>query len=244
MSEGALDRKRFETIEAYVMGRMSADEQIRFAEELERDAVLRGEVELQRENTLAVELGGLERTLRSVRAEERSDMTVKDNGRFHYFKYAAAVALLIAGALWWMGRPSANERLFAEHYTADPGLPVVMSAGATNDHAFHDAMVAYKLEEFEEARGKWSKLLQTAPTNDTLLYYIACASLSLGDTQAAIPLFQQVTDDAGSSFRSKAAWQLFLAYVKEGDVERAMAMPLENDPTYGERVRAIKQELM
>jgi len=237
MSEGTLDRRRFEAIEAYVMGRMSADERVRFEQDLATDADLRAEVELQRENMLAIELGGMDRLLKQVRAEQRNAPGASGNGWTTYLKYAAAIALLIAGALWWMDRAPEQDRLFAEHHVADPGLPVPMSA--TDDAAFHDAMVAYKLGDYAEARTKWSALLNASSGNDTLRYYIAQAALAEGDAESAVPLLEKVAADGSSVFSGKARWYLFLAHLKRGDPEAMRALHLEDDPLYGERARAI-----
>ena len=65
---------------------------------------------------------------------------------------------------------------------------------AVNDPVFQDAMVAYKLGDFAEARTKWGNLLQADPGNDTLRFYIANAYVAEGDAKAAIPLFQAVAD--------------------------------------------------
>jgi len=241
MNQNPIDRTRFEAIEAYVLGSMPMDERSAFESEMTKDSALRAEVELQRENTLAVELGAMERTLKAMRAEHAGLAEPGSAGWTNYLKYAAAIAIVLSAALWMLTRPSASERLFAEHYTADPGLPVPMSA--TDDPAFHDAMVAFKLGDLAEARVKWSTLLQAEPTNDTLRYYIASAALAMDDAAAAIPLFASVAADPTSGFRTKAQWYLFLAYVNAGDIAKAKGMPFDDDPTYGERVREIKAEL-
>jgi hypothetical protein len=241
MSQGALDRGRFETIEAYVLGTMPAEERMRFEQDLANNEVLRAEVELQRENTLAIELGGVERMLRTLGAEHAGQEGKEGGGWMQYLKYAAVVAVLLSGAVWWMSRTPAHERLYAEHFVADPGLPVPMSA--TDDLAFHDAMVAYKMGEYAEARAKWSPLLQADPTNDTLRYYIAIASLAEGDAAAAVPLFEGLAEEPVSAFSDKSRWFLFLAYLKTGEVAKAKAMSFDGDPMYAERVRAIKAEL-
>lgn len=236
-----LDKNRFEAIEAYLLRSMTAEERSRFEQELASDASLRAELELQRENTLAIELGGMQRMLKEVGAEHANDRDEVGRSWTGYLKYAAAVALLLTVGLWWFNKPNTNERVFAEHFTADPGLPVAMSA--TDDPVFQDAMVAYKLGDYAEARAKWSPLLQVDPTNDTLRYYIASAALAMDDATAAIPLFESLGNDHTSAFHDKSQWFLFLTYVKLDDVPKAKAVQLDDDPTYGERVRKIKAEL-
>lgn len=240
MSKSALDRTTFEAIEAYVLDRMSAEERTVFEQRMAGDAVLRAEVELEQENIRAVELGGVTRMLKEIAATERVT-EVTGSGWSPYLKVAAVVAVLATGAIWWVMRPSANERLFAVYYTADPGLPVTM--GATDDPVFYDAMVAYKLGNFEEARNKWSPLLMAEPTNDTLVYFIASASLRMDDMSHAIPGFEALANDPASGFNNKSKWYLFLAYIKQGEAEKANALSLDDDPIYGERVRAIKAAL-
>lgn len=238
MSKGALAQVRFEAIEAYLLGSMPAADCVRFEQELNTDAELRAEVDLQRENMLAVELGGMQQTLRSIMAqnEERASF-----GWGHFLKYAAAVAVLLIGALWWFSRTPLNERLYAEYHQTDPGLPVPMSA--TRNPEFQDAMVAYKLGHYAEATAQWSSLLKTSPGNDTLNYYIASAQLAEGNTSAAIPLFKDVAGNTASVFHAKAKWYLFLSFLQEGHYAEMRALGMEQDSTYGERAGRIMEQI-
>lgn len=242
MSEGALHKDRFEAIEAYLLGTMDPASRDLFEQEIGTDPTLRDEVELQRENTLAVELAGITRTLHAVRSAHHDSAPSSFGGNWTmYLKYAAMLAVLVLGALWWYGQPAENERLFAEYYVEDPGLPVPMSA--VGDPVFQDAMVAYKLGDLAEARTKWGNLLQLEPSNDTLLFYIANTYLSEGDAKAAIPLFQAVADAPSSAFHDKARWFLFLAYLHEGRLGELPDTTLVNDPAHGEQVRAIRSRI-
>lgn len=239
MNKGALDRDRFEAMEAYLLGTMPQAERARFEQELAASPALRAELELQREHIRAVELGGMDRLLKEIGHEGRVSER-RSTPWTAYLKYAAAVALLLGVAVWAFMRPTAHERIFAAHYTADPGLPVAM--GASDDHAFHDAMVAYKLGDLAEARNAWTALLHSDPHNDTLRYYIASAALAMGDAAAAIPAFEELAD-GHQAFAAKARWYLLLAYVRAGEVAKAKGVALDDDPVYGERARAIKAEL-
>jgi hypothetical protein len=242
MSDASLHKDRFGAIEAYLLGTMDLATRDRFEEEMAADPLLRDEVELQRENIRAVELAGVNRTLQAAGAEyHEADASHARGSWTIYLKYAAMVAVLILGAVWWLGRPRENERLFAEYYEEDPGLPVPMSA--VSDPIFQDAMVAYKLGDFGEARGKWGELLHAKPDNDTLRFYIGNAYLAEGNAAAAIPLFKAVAEDPASAFRDKARWFLFLACLHEGRLNELPDTTLLSDPAHGELVRAIRSRL-
>ncbi|HEY0975860.1 MAG TPA: hypothetical protein VGE21_00200 [Flavobacteriales bacterium] len=236
MSEGAIDRKRFETIEAYLLGTLDEEQRTRFEQAMETDADLRREVEMQRDHTLAVQLGGFTRMLQETRAEQ-ARIEQRSPDRWGFLKYAAVIALLASAAAWWLTRPTLNERLYAEYHVADPGLPVPMSI---SDHpAFHDAMVAYRSGDHAEARLKWTAQLAADPLNDTLRYYVAVATLEEGRYEEAIPMLATSAAKEGSAFRAKARWYLFLAYLRAGRIDALQALHLEEDPTYGGRARAI-----
>jgi|SRR5690606_14010407 hypothetical protein len=244
MSHSPLHPTRFETIESYLLGTMPAAERTRFEADMAHDPALQAEVQLQRENMLAVELGGLRASMRSLMDHARPAAPRWST----LLGYAAAIALLVGAVLWTMGRKDPHERLFAEHFVPDPGLPVPMSvpavrSGITSDPIFHDAMVAYKLGEHAEARTKWTSLLALAPTNDTLRYYIASATLAEGRPHEALPLLRAVAADSTSAFQDKARWYLFLTHLRNGDISALDSIPLDNDPMYGERSRAIKSNL-
>ena len=239
MSHSAPDRPTFEAIEAYVLDRMGSEERAAFERRLAGDPALQAEVALEREHMLAVELGGLQRSLKAI-----GDAELRRGGGSAWggpLRYAAGIALLLGVALWWMMRPPAHERLFAAHFTPDPGLPVAMSAA--DDHAFHDAMVAYKLGEHDEAIAKWSAQLKEKPSNDTLRFYIGCAELNAGRSTKAVTWLMPIAELPGSAFAVKARWYAFLALVRQGDLTAARALPFPEDHPYAGRVKAVLNDL-
>lgn len=242
MSNSVLDRPTFEAIEDYVLDRMEAADREAFEQRMAADPELRAEVELERENILAVELGGVTRMLKTVGDEQSVDheRSTSGSGWKQYLRYAALLAILLSAAVWLM-RPSTNERLFAEHFLPDPGLPVAM--GASDDPAFADAMVSYKEGRYADARAKWAPLLGAQPMNDTLRFYTASAFLAEGRINDAIPLLEGLAGDAASKFHIKAQWYLLLAYLRTGQSEKLSAIRLDDDPLYGDRVRAIKTRM-
>jgi hypothetical protein len=235
MSKGTLDRTTFETIEAYVLDRMSVSERAAFEVRMASDPALRAELELERENIQAVELGGITRMLKALSDEGRRQAPTNEKSWGRYMSYAASVAVLLSVAIWWFARPPLPERLFVEHFTPEPGLPVTM--GATDDPAFSDAMVYYKEGRYAEAYARWSPLLKLEPTNDTLLFYTASAAMADGDVAIAKPSMSIVAA-SNSVFQSKARWYLFLAHVQQGEWTEARELRMEEDSVYG--LRAMK----
>lgn len=239
MNAHDLDTERFEAIEAFLLDTMSAETRTSFITMMERDDDLREEVEVQRDNMMSVDLAGFTRRVQKIAAGVNTSSKVA--GRAPWLKYAAMMALLLTGALWWSTRHDRNERLYAEYHVVDPGLPVPMSI--SKDPIFHDAMVAYKLGEYEEARIKWAPLLQLHPGNDTLRYYMATALLEMDSTDQAISLLEGVARDSSSQFSRKSQWYLLLTYLRTGRTDLFGTIHLDDDPTYGARVQAIKDEL-
>lgn len=240
MIEGTPDRPTFEAIEAYVLERMSPIERAAFEQRMAGDTSLRAEVELERENIQAVELGGLSHTLRAITTAERAEEGMSMQWT-RVLKFAAMIAAIVTAAIWWVNRAPLNEQLYAEHFTPDPGLPVAM--GITGAPAFADAMVAYKLGDFTEARTKWASLLAKDPTNDTLRYYIASAWLAENNTQQAVAMLEKLAQEPASVFHGRARWYLFLVYVHNGRTAEAKALNMQGDPVYADRVRSILARL-
>lgn len=238
MRTGPLDRDTFEAIEAYVLGTMPQPERDAFEERMRADGGLREEVEQQQEHIHAVELGGVQRALRDIVHAPEATQAGR-TGWVTYLKYAAVVTLLLGAAAWYVLKPTPGERLFAEHFSPDPGLPVAMST--TQDLAFQDAMVDYKLEAYEEARTKWAGLLVDRPLSDTLRYYSAMAALGARDIVAAIPLLDAVAADQGSPYARSAAWYLFLAHVHQGDTAAASSVRSALDPEHARRAATIQE---
>lgn len=242
MNQAVIAPELFEAIEAYVLGTMPARERLEFERQLATDPGRKEEVNMHRQFIMAVEMAGVERTLAQIANEQTGKAQRSSGANWQgWLKYAAMVSVLVFGTLWWMGRPSQNEQLFAQYHVPDPGLPVPMSA--VNAPDFQDAMVAYKLGDLEEASAKWGKLLLREPGNDTLLFYVAQAELQLGNIEAAMQGLQAVAADTSSGFKDKARWYLFLAYLKMGDREAMHNMAMDQDSIYGHRVREIEAKL-
>ena len=243
--EQELDQKIFEKIEAYLLEELSQEEHAAFESRMVEDAVLKQEVEVQRQNMLAVEMGAFSNSLSKIADEYKNAYPAIDRkggsrgfSIMRVFSIAASIVLLVALSFWFMNRPDKYERIMAEHFVPDAGLPVPMSA--TDNYEFHDAMVDYKMEKFDKAISKWNALLIDSPQNDTLRYYIASAEFNAGRTEKAIPLYEGLAQDQNSVFQNKAEWYLFLAYLDSEQFDKLHAFSVPQDGSYSDRMREIK----
>lgn len=237
-----MDQGKFEQIESYLMKNMAPDEKAEFERQMANDAELRNEVERQRENMLAVEFGAFSgsvtRVAKQYQQENPSIGPTRSKG--HYWAIAAGFAALLAVTIWAVTGSNRSESLMAEYYQPDLGLPVVM--GVIDDPVFADAMVDYKVGEYDEAIGKWSTISQDVQ-NDTLSYYLASAYLANGQPIKAIPLFKQTLDQPGSAFEHQAAWYLLLSRVSLEQWRAAKAIYIDQNSPYSQQARELRAKL-
>jgi len=132
---------------------------------------------------------------------------------------AAAAVIIFIGAFWLESRSSSTEKLFARHFTPDPGLPTTM--GVTKNFEFYDAMVNYKQGDYKTALDKWQTLLFSRQQNDTLHYFIGVTHLANGDEEEAINYLKNLIEKESISFKKETAYYLGLAYLKADNVEDA-----------------------
>ncbi|MCB0764534.1 MAG: hypothetical protein KDB84_07515 [Flavobacteriales bacterium] len=241
MSEQQIDQILFERIEAYLQGTLAAQELRAFEADLATDPSLREEVAVQRDNMLAVELGGFSRTVVEV-VREAGTVRVPGSQRVPAFgmglRIAASLLLLLGVAWWWTSRPDAFERAYAEYHVTDPGSPVPMSA--TDDAAFHDAMVDFKVGAYEKAIRKWDLQMNARPNNDTLRYYLANAYAETGEHAKALTLFEQVQGDTTSIFRARAEWRCFLSLVALKERSRILSFQADPGSPFAPRIERIQ----
>jgi tetratricopeptide (TPR) repeat protein len=234
--EKELTQAQFERIEAYLQQNLTEEENLQFKKELASNEALQKEVEIQRNLMLAVEAGALKSKMDAIHRKlfRSRSITV-------WMAVAASIILLVAVGIWLINRPDPAERLYAESFTADPGLPVPMSA--TDDYLFYDAMVDYKSGKYSLAESKWSTLLIESPVNDTLLYYIGMCNVNDGNHDKAIPYLEKVIQLGSISFSGKSEWYLALCYLKLEDLEGLEKLAKESESDYSQKIRQLTKEL-
>lgn len=147
--------------------------------------------------------------------------------RVVYWAAACAAAVLVI-VFFTQNTKSSPERLFAKHFSPDPGLPTTMSS--TKQYDFYDGMVNYKLEEYQIALKKWEPLLKQHPKNDTLNYFVGVAYLALGNSEKALPYLNTVLNETTGIFKEDAVHYKIMALLKEGKNTEAIKL-LQTHPS-------------
>ena len=219
--ERSINQQELERFEQYVFHRMSVSERNDFEADLANNAELKAKFEqlyplvegIQRSSFKKDILADLHReTQQQSRTTERKLF----NGNNWLWLAAACFAILLVAVFF--NFPTKEERLFAKHFEPDPGLPTVMST--TGNYDFYYGMVDYKLGNYEKAISKWDSLQVIDPKNDTLNYFLGAAYLAKKQASKAIPYLQLVSESE-NKFQQYSYYYLALAYLKEGEIERA-----------------------
>ncbi|WP_299674641.1 tetratricopeptide repeat protein [uncultured Dokdonia sp.] len=142
-----------------------------------------------------------------------------------FLRYAVAacviIGLSILASKYFIDTTNTDD-LFAENFTAYRNIVVPIERGEGIDTSQEDAFFKYEMKDYNAAiTGFQAEFKKTQASY--YLFYIANAHLALGDTKQAIPLLeehQKFKDD----FYQKSRWYLALAYVKEKNKEKSIAL--------------------
>jgi predicted Zn-dependent protease len=218
-----ISREEFEKLESYVMGTMDSSKIGLFEAELETNAELKNQLQEVRAMIIGIESAVLKDKLNEFHEELNPVRKLKSapaNSK-RILKWAVAAIFVTAiGLLWMMNSGSANEKLFAEHFKPDPGLPTTMSSGS--NFSFYDGMVDYKRGDYSSAIQKWENLmaLEQDPS-DTLNYFLGVAYLANKNATNAIPYLKATLKQDQSMFQRESYFYLALAFLKQNDTESA-----------------------
>ncbi|MEM7185704.1 MAG: hypothetical protein AAF466_03510 [Bacteroidota bacterium] len=220
-----ISQEQLERIEQYLEGRMTPDALAAFEAELQSDPTLQEQVEEVRSLILGIESASLQSELDQFHEElvpvrtldtnqpPRNDSVKRLNKVIRYV--AAAVVVVGFAGFLLLNSSSPSEKLFAKHFTPDPGLPTTM--GVEDQYEFYDAMVNYKQGDYESAIEKWRSLAASETKNDTLSYFIGIAYLADGNEEEAISYLKPLSEQSRNSFEKETHYYLGLAYLKSNN---------------------------
>jgi|TARA_R100000306_G_scaffold12238_1_gene14541 tetratricopeptide (TPR) repeat protein len=224
----SITKEEFEIIEKYINNAMTAEEQKAFIDKISSDPSLQQKVNEVRTLIDGVEASALKNKLDDFHKElpqthskvlNKAKLIQKPKRSKIHLYAIAAVLVVVFGILWFFNSADSNQRLFAEHFRPDPGLPTTMST--TNNYTFFDGMVDYKQENYKTAIEKWKPLLSEKPENDTLNYFLGVAYLAEKKEREAIDYLTEVSNTQSSMFLQESYYYLGLALLKSGEIEKA-----------------------
>lgn len=232
------NQELFERIERYIKNEMSAEEKVRFENDLKSNPELYKAYEDQREIQMAVEIGALSESLDEIHNEV---VGAQKSSKNNWWAIAAGIAIIIAAGIYLFQEGSQQDQLFATYSTTDPGLPVPMSS--VDHYVFYDAMVDYKAEKYEVAIKKWKGLVRAEPKNDTLNYYVGSAYYNLESYNEAVKYFDKIDPESESDLRFKSQWYKILSWIKLDEKEKILAQKPYAGSPYSEKINEIQKAL-
>lgn len=241
-------------IHLYLSNEMTAQERTVFEQEMGENAVLRRDVEIERELLAAIQSAGdndLKNSIQTARErlvqrgffEPQKTISLSSTSRIvtmrRAISMAAAIAVLAAAA-WWIfyrqpgaGAPDADAA-FAQYFQKEStqskaiikNLESFGMAGADNaQDSLRDALVLYDEGKYDEACAALDSFLVIHPANDTAQFYLAMSHLNATRYARAIEALTPVADNTQSAFQQSAKWYTGLCYLKvENGVEQAKTM--------------------
>lgn len=227
---------KYDLIERYLSKELSGEELQNFEEKISNDDELKMEINLHQQ--LAETLKGddihdFRNKIKSVDSQWERPGEKQNGGQVFRLNFrkvmaiAAGVALLIfAGQyLFSEGQSSSPEQLFANHY--EP-YQMVLNQRSIDDEEnsntlINHAVQAYANGNYGEAAETFNRLLEPNPDNVAFKFYEAISHLSDNKPTTAIPIFESLVSQSGHLFEEQSRWYLALAYLKNGEKEKAVS---------------------
>lgn len=220
--------KYYELIHAYLDGSLSETEKEAFKAAMEKDEMLRNEVNLHREVDAALAetdilrlRSQLKRMHRKASSEETGTRILRLKPR-QAFAAVAAIALLLVASAWiftLMNQSSlSSQEIYEMYYQPDDAVMVMRSGTSGSEEAMlMEALRKYENNDFEGAL----KLLKKDNSNLMVHFYSGLAYMEIEHFTEAIRSFQNILDDQQNLFVEQALWYQGLCYIKTGRTDKA-----------------------
>lgn len=228
--------KKYEQIEAYLSGTMSAVELESFEKEVATNSALQEEVDLHRqvaETLKGEEVHQLRATIKTVNQNWKRPQVADHEKKAKVVRFpfrnilaiAATVLLLVVAYLFVV--PELNyseETLFADNF--EPYKMVLNQRSSTPDMGettklLNQAVSAYEQKDFQTAAKLFQELQNQSPDAGAFLLYASISDLSLGNTDQAITNLEKIIAADAPLFVEQGRWYLALAYLQKGDLAKA-----------------------
>ena len=217
----------------YISGELSGQELEDFIKSMNSDSELASDVQLEQEiyNALkdkdTIELLEKLNVIHEENKKQRSTGKVKksaDTSIFYlnWYKAAAGIALLIGISiiLFYLLRPSLNERLYSEFYKVYDESFVVRSGNVTEDK-FIIAAGKYSNGEYNVAWNMMKQITTDDNNNMQAFFFRGISAMETENINDALFSLKAILNDNKSLYVESAEWYLALCYLKQNDIEKA-----------------------
>lgn len=137
--------------------------------------------------------------------------------------YVVATFFLVGiVSVLYLGRETANEKLFAEYYQPYPNIASSVR-GELSEGKLQGALQQYDAGDFNAALKLLQEILAAEPENTMANFYAGVCYLKLEKPSLAIAGLQKVIAANDARLAEPAEWYLALAYVQENDLLNARA---------------------
>lgn len=232
----------FDAVEAYVQGRLSAEESQAFEARLVSDPELSRALNLYRLSLAALDMQAEEELRRLLAASRPAERPLLQRSAPWYAAAAAVLLLALTGAAFYARSAYSDEALLARH----AGLPSILAP---------QRMGAAEAESGSQAllRGQWQEAIaalgaETAgPDSLRARLGLAYASAQAGQYESARSQYRLLAASPDPAIAEIAQWQDALLALRLGEDDRALqaleAIARQPEHLYAPQAQALRRQL-
>ena len=217
----ALNTNDDRLIDKYLAGKLTAEEEVLFAQQIAVDNTFAEEVHFrQNVKRMAQEEGHIQ--IRNMLKDVDAKLDKRQGKRFKW--WIASAALLALAALLFLLWPVAEKKatpgeLYIAYYEPFPNLiaPIEKGDAAVQDTK-KQAAQAYQRGEYTEAIRLFNSLENP---DDGAVFYRGLCFLESGQLESAIRDIAKTANSSTAKYQQAAEWYLALLYLKQGKTNDA-----------------------
>jgi predicted Zn-dependent protease len=232
-------------IDNHLLGRITPAEQKKLDEALAADPDLASDLDLEAEAIRAIDalgdqqlktrLEGLEQRLKSQPLDAKpKEPTAKIIPFYRKNTLAIAAAVLLLLAAGWFVLQSGDSEFnapatYAANFEPYRNIAVQLTRSAENPTPEQEAYTAYENEDWSQAES----LLANLPASDVNNFYLAQVYLKQEKFPEATQLLNFLRKNDGFALHYAAEWYLAMAYLAQGDEDKALPLLKQISETPG-----------
>ena len=235
-------------IDAFLLDELSESQKQLFEEALQNDPDLKEEVEHYKAVKKGVEASEKEALKkRLVKLEAGLPKATKRRMTWYGSRVAAAIILLLLPLYFILSNLNEvnSQELFADYFEPYPVLANGTVRGDAADDPLSEGIRAYQGGNYIMAI---TKLEAQSKDSKNGSFYLALSYMANDDASRAIPLLRDLTEDESFQLKEQATWYLGLAFLKNGEPDKARRVlqslyKTSKDASLREKARTVLDEM-